>query len=315
MSSSPERMLAPIAVAQYGCFTFDQARAAGFSPATIRRRVRDGAWVRCPGRVLRVAAVPITFRQRVSAAVLALPEAVASHETAAALLGFPMVERSRVVVTMPADARSSLPGVEVHRSNELGSEWVTTRHGIPVTIPVRTMIDLGASMNRYRLERVLDSALDAGAFDRAELIVAFNALAVRGRRGVANLRPLIEARGDGYIAPASELERRFRAFVRRHGLPEPVAQLPMFLDERPVGVVDFAYPEVRLIVELDGRKGHTQLLDRENDLRRDGTITSHGWRVVRITWRMLHDRALEQADNLRRLLLPPPDFRNDRAAS
>jgi hypothetical protein len=314
MSPSPEQLLASIAASQFGCFTYEQARDAGFSPATIRRRVRDGAWIRCPGRVLRVAAVPATFRQRVMAATLALPDSVASHETAAALLGFPMIERNRVVVTMPTDSRSSLPGVEVHRSSALGPEWIMAQHGIPTTVPVRTMLDLGASMNRHRLERVLDSALDAGVFDITELVVAFNALAVRGRRGIAKVRPLLEARGDGYLAATSELERRFVAFIRRNGLPEPVAQLPMFLDDRPVGVVDFAYPEARLIVELDGRRGHTQLLDRENDLRRDGKITAHGWRVVRITWRMLHDRPDEVVTNLRRLL-SPPDFRNNRAAS
>ena len=68
-----------------------------------------------------------------------------------------------------------------------------------------------------------------------------------------------------------------------HNVPHPVRQLAAG-GEQPVGRVDFAYRSARLLIELDSRKHHTALSDRENDRRRDNELMAAGWRVIRITW-------------------------------
>ncbi|MGH9037211.1 MAG: endonuclease domain-containing protein, partial [Acidimicrobiia bacterium] len=53
--------------------------------------------------------------------------------------------------------------------------------------------------------------------------------------------------------------------------------------------VDFARPEDRLLIELDGRLWHSSAADRERDRQKDERATAHGWRTVRITWVEVHD--------------------------
>jgi hypothetical protein len=166
------------------------------------------------------------------------------------------------------------------------------------------MIDLAAVIRGPRLERILDGALDHRQVEIGELQRAFNRLARRGRRGIGPMRRLLEARGDGYAATGSELERRFLRFVRDGGYPEPAKQLPTFWADRLIGLADFAYPQHMALIELDGRLGHTQLLDADLDNVRDQRAVLGGWRVIRITWRQLHERPDQVTETLDGLLRP-----------
>jgi very-short-patch-repair endonuclease len=56
------------------------------------------------------------------------------------------------------------------------------------------------------------------------------------------------------------------------------------------------------IVELDGRAAHTTTSAFERDRERDRILQADGWRVVRVTWRQLHDNCRSLASDLRRLL-------------
>ena len=129
-------------------------------------------------------------------------------------------------------------------------------------------------------------------------------MATRGRPGIAVIRAILEAREPGYVAVESELEARFVELVRRAGLPEPRRQLQTGDASSWIGRVDFAYPEARLVVEVDGRRHHTAMLDRESDRARDNRLVAAGWRVVRFTWKDLTSRSAWVVTLLRELLAP-----------
>jgi len=57
-----------------------------------------------------------------------------------------------------------------------------------------------------------------------------------------------------------------------------------------------------LIVELDGRAAHATTRAFERDRERDRMLQAAGWRVVRVTWRQLHDQPARIAADLRALL-------------
>lgn len=118
------------------------------------------------------------------------------------------------------------------------------------------------------------------------------------------MRAILEAREPGYVALASELEARFLDIVRRAGLPQPRRQLSTGDAGSWIGRVDFAYPEARLVVELDGRRHHTGMLDREADRARDNRLVAAGWRVVRFTWSDITAHADRVVALLGRLLGP-----------
>jgi very-short-patch-repair endonuclease len=81
-----------------------------------------------------------------------------------------------------------------------------------------------------------------------------------------------------WYQPTNELERRFLHIVEAAALPSPQCQ-PFVLGRRR----DFAWPEQRLIVELDGTQAHANAHAFEADRRRDAEASARGWRTVRFT--------------------------------
>jgi very-short-patch-repair endonuclease len=73
----------------------------------------------------------------------------------------------------------------------------------------------------------------------------------------------------------------------RWQVPVPVGDRTIYLD---------AYDEIgRINFELDGRKYHSSVLDRERDLRRDAALAAMGIMVVRFT----HGRLVREPDEVR----------------
>lgn len=73
--------------------------------------------------------------------------------------------------------------------------------------------------------------------------------------------------------------------------------------------VDCAWRDARLIVELDSRKHHDNTTAFEDDRARDQSLIGEGWRVIRVTWRQLHEQADRLACDLTRALRTPPSRR------
>jgi very-short-patch-repair endonuclease len=118
-----------------------------------------------------------------------------------------------------------------------------------------------------------------------------------GRRGVKALR---EALADLTEEPGwtqSELERRFVALTRAHGLPLPLTN--QYVEGE---LVDAYWPDHRLIVEVDGWRTHKPRAAFETDRVRDAKLVAAGYRVLRITYRRLRDDPRGVADDLRRAL-------------
>ena len=108
--------------------------------------------------------------------------------------------------------------------------------------------------------------------------------------GLARLprrRLLLEVVRDVEAGAESPLERRYlRDVERRHGLPRGGRQVR---DEVEGGAVfrDVRYPAYRTNVELDGRLGHSQALDRWADLDRDLEAATRGDTTLRVGWRQV----------------------------
>jgi len=228
------------------------------------------------------------------AAVLASGhDAVLSHESAAALWGLRPTASARIALTTPRRLHRN-PKLIRHFS-ALPRDEITAHDGIPVTTVPRTLLDLAAVLHPQALARAIEQAeilrlLDTRAVE--ELLIRHPR-----RKGATRLRRLLNAA----VAPPhtrSELEERFLAFLDAAGLPPPI------VNSRIQGMeVDFAWPAHRLIVELDGYATHGTRAAFERDRLRDRRLQAEGWRVVRITWRQLHEGPSQLAAELTALLL------------
>ena len=76
------------------------------------------------------------------------------------------------------------------------------------------------------------------------------------------------------------------------GLPAPERQYPFAKPERR-WQADFAWPDQRLIVEVDGGLwtggGHSTGTGRMRDMERDNWCVLHGWRVLRFSTAQARD--------------------------
>jgi hypothetical protein len=67
------------------------------------------------------------------------------------------------------------------------------------------------------------------------------------------------------------------------GLPAPICQLTITSDGRQIARVDFAWPHVRLVVEIDGFEWHFSREAFQRDRTRQNDLVLLGWTVLRFT--------------------------------
>lgn len=198
--------------------------------------------------------------------------AVLSHGSAAALWGFGAERRGAIDVTVPFCHPRRRPGVMVHRRPKLQSRDVTVRDGIPVTIVVRTLIDLATRLGPGALERAINEADRLDLIDPESLLAALSDYP--GQRGVGTLRAMLGHRT--FRLTDSELERRFLPLAERAGLPTPLT------GQHVNGFkVDFYWPDLRLVVETDGLRYHRTPAQQARDHVRDQTHTAAGLTPLR----------------------------------
>ncbi|CAN5502577.1 hypothetical protein BH18ACT1_BH18ACT1_08310 [soil metagenome] len=174
--------------------------------------------------------------------------------------------------------------VQVHRSSDLRPDYRTRHDGIPVTNPLRTMVDLGAVLGPQEVEDALDRGLVARLFSVAAVEWALNDLARSGRSGCGVLRAVLDERALGRRRPDGVLEPRMARLLRDHGLPAAAFQHPVVAEETTVLKIDFAYVEVRLAIEVDGYDTHSTRRRLQSDLERQNTLVALGWTPLRFTW-------------------------------
>lgn len=291
MRGDLDRRVAEIAASQHGLVSRPQARAIGMTVRMTGTRLGQGRWIELQIGVYALAGSPDSPQRRLLAAVLrAGPEAVASHGSAAASHGIPGFSLERIEVLAPQRSRPRPQPPGLRWSCRMPAHHRTTRDGIPVTTVARTLFDLCATVHPKRAERAVDTCLARGLVSFAELLEVFEDLAGRGRTGTRVMREILTDRSPEYVAPASELERRFVEIVRRAGLPEPERQVDLGTRTGWVGRVDFLFRGVNLVVEVDGRPYHSALLDLEADQLRDYRLSASGRRVLRLRARLLRQQ-------------------------
>lgn len=276
--ATAEAIIAALAARQHGVVTRSQLRHRGVSDDVIDGRIARG-WLRPLHRgVFRVGPVEAPLAREMAALLACGPHTWIGHSSAAQMCQMlpPAADPGDVhILTRGHDRRHT--GICLHRVPGLRADEVTRLHGIPVTRPSRTLIDLAGSASSRDVERALGQALALRLVTPAGLRRHLQRLA--RHRGTAILRELLDA------PPAltrSEAEARFLLCVRRAELPAPETNVRVAGCE-----VDFLWRRERLVVEIDGHAFHGAPAAFENDRRRDLILTASGMRVVRITWRQL----------------------------
>jgi hypothetical protein len=273
--------LSRLTARQLGHVTRAQLLEEGWSPGAIKSHVNRGLLISVHAGVYAVGHVPKHAHARSLAAVLACGDGAAlSHAAAAALWEIMDWPRS-LEVSSPRQHRR--PGITTHRSQTLTAKDIRKRHGVPVTSPARTVLDLQPRLTDARLTRVVNDLRIAGHLSKT----AFRDLCARSTKVNALL-------GDSERPTRSPPEDRFRAFLTRRGIPHP--EFNVTVDGREV---DALYREHKLIVEIDSWGYHGDRPAFRRDRRKDGRALAGGYRTLRVVTDQLDD---ETAETIRRTL-------------
>jgi predicted transcriptional regulator of viral defense system len=264
-----------LAARQHGVVSRRQLLELGFTASAIEHRLKRRRLHLLWRSVYAIGRAEVTDHGRLMAATLACgPDAVISHESAAALWGLLSSAPDSVHVSVLAGFDRRLPGILTHRRVALRPEDVTTCHGIPVTAATCTLVDLAPRLTRERLERAINEA------DRQDLVTPERLREelepFAGRAGVKRLRSILDERT--FALTDSELEQRFLPLAREAGLPPPLTQFHLNGFR-----VDFYWPDLGLVVETDGLRYHRTAAQQARDRARDQAHVAAGLTVLRFT--------------------------------
>jgi hypothetical protein len=288
-----DEQLDVLARGHHGLVTTEDLCGLGFSPREIGVRCRSGHLHRVYESVYRCQGVPPSWHQDLLAACLAAgPGAVASHRAALPLWGMDLRVGAPLEVSVPRERFPRPRHVVMHRSLDLTPDFTEIRQGIPTTNPYRLLVDLGAVLPAPFVGRALDDFLGRGLVRIDAVRAVRDALGKQGRRGAGVLREVLAERYPRHSPVESILERKFLDLCHRFGLPIPVAQYPVLV-EGSARRLDFAYPDDRVGIELDGYRVHADRDRFEDDRERGNALEIAGWRLLHFTWTQV-DRHAER---------------------
>jgi hypothetical protein len=278
-----------VAAGQRGRFTRAQVREVIGDSQRARnlttRRLRSGRWRRLSSRVLMLPGAPQGTLESIWTAHLHLgTDSVVSHMSAAGLWKFPGVPPGQPEFLVPRGSNRRFEGATVYQRGDLTPLDIATIDGLPVTTVSRTLADLSAAVSRSRMDMLVDHALLERLTTPRALAAQVEHLRRRGK-SIGTFADCLAGRLPGAAMESSVLERELSAVLEKAGIQAGIAQhsAPGRPGDRE-GLVDRAWPELRWVVEADGRRWHAREAAMAIDRVRDRNAQAVGWLVTRLTY-------------------------------
>ncbi len=187
------RRLFQIAGYQSGLFTAAQARGAGYSYAAQKYHVDHGNWVRIDRGIFRLPEWPPERHEDLIRWVLwSGGKGVISHDTALSVYDLGDVDPVRTHLTVPKGFRKSAPGVVLHRET-LPAEDIRGYEGFPITTPIRSILDVAATMDMSLLVGTIRDALETGNVMRRELLFRADVFGAEAALGIERAMKELDA--------------------------------------------------------------------------------------------------------------------------
>ena len=167
--------------------------------------------------------------------------------------------------------------------------------GIRVSAPEQTFVELSALLPLVDLVVVGDYLVRRG-WSTPERLVSHAHLSggAAARRAAAFVRRDVD----------SPMETRLRVLIVLAGLPEPVVNhILRFEDGRVRYRFDLSYPDLKVVVEYDGRHHRADLDQWDRDVERAEWIDEDGWRYIPVHSRGIYRRPDLTLERVRKALV------------
>lgn len=271
-------------------FTRREALAAGVSVGQLAgpryQRLFHGVYL--------PAQVHATVLHRARAALkISAPGTYASHHTAAAIWGGWIPHSPETHISVPAgSSRSKRRGIQAHRAST--SAIVVEHRGVLVSPPLQTFLELaGDRLDFVDLVIFGDSLVKQKRTTLEELRTTASTWVGPGAAVARRAARLVR---DGVDSPP---ETRLRLLIVLAGLPEPEVNVVTRLEGGAWHRrFDLCYPELKIIIEYDGRHHASELAQWSADILRREELESLGWRMIIVNAEALYHHP---SDTLRRI--------------
>jgi hypothetical protein len=276
-STDVEAAVARYMRAQRSQITLAQALACGMTEGEIRGRRDRGLWMMDASGLYRSAEAPVTWQQRAfGACLISGPGAVLSRRSSAVVWDAAGFRPGGIEILVPLGRSSRNPLAKVRRTSDLPATDVTRRDGLPVTRPIRMLVDIAGDISIELLSDAVDDLVIRRLVPLEELRA--RALVANGR-GSANLRRVLEAWTPGPL-PGSLNEMQVIRWLLAHGVPLGERQY-VIRDERGrfVAKVDYAWPFTKAALEVQSLRWHGTPRGLGRDDRRHPKIRALGWQL------------------------------------
>ena len=262
-----------------------------------------------PG-VFRSAQWPCNREQVMAAACARNAAALIGFTTGGQVWGLRRMIDPKIHVLVPHGCSPEMKGIVVHRCRRIDPIDVVQRpDGIRLTSPPRTLFDSADMIGIDAATSVLEQLLNEQRITFGTVSDTLQRLYHPNRPGSKTMLHVIRSRPAWRAALQSDLEVRVLEEISKQGLPMPVTQFPMRLPGGRDIAIDFAWPNVKLAVEVDHPAWHDGAVDSHADKGRDRKLATIGWTSARITDIDVNGGLLEAVIDIGRILT-----RLDRAA-
>ena len=291
-----------LAERQHGLVLRDQALEV-INEQRVDRMLAAGRLEVVGTGVYRVPGSPRTPEQQLLTAVRAagLHTAVASGRSAGWLWGLVDDAPSVPEVMVLAGRYRRMTGVRLVQSVDLTPDECAERRRIPVLKPQLTMLELARVLDREQLADALERGLDL--FTMAAMWATLDRYGRSGRNGTARLRDVVANRALEDKPSDATVEERCAQLLRAHHVAGWTFHY-VVRDERGrfIAEPDFAFPERRLGIEIDGASKFRQRGYLERFAERRHLVRSLGWDLEHFTWSHVVRRPTYFITTLRHIL-------------
>ncbi len=221
-------------------------------------------------------------------ALWSAPDGLVSHLSAGSLWKSEgLAHGGPIHVTVPEGRRLRHNDVVVHTGQDLIAADRSMCGPIPVTAPLRTVLDLAGGLDALALEVAIEDGLRRGLFTRGQLRWRVGGRSGRGVTGSSAVSQMLARRDLG--TTDSGWEVRVAAMLVAGGLPEPERQLAV---STALGTrhVDLGYSGPPIVAfEYDSDRWHSGVRQRHADAARRNALRVAGVRVVEVTSTIAQD--------------------------
>jgi very-short-patch-repair endonuclease len=251
-------------------FSVRWAREAGFGVKSLMRLQRAGLMTSANRKLRLVDATP----ERVATTAVG-PLVGVAQRSAAAWYGWSLLNPAMDVELAVPRRRcpTPWPGTRIVRT-QLDASQLTRVRNVPITTPMRTALDLAQALPLADAVAVLDAACRQGGITISGLRFELRRI---GRPKTTLIASLVNPQR------ASVYESLFFVLMMQARLTPPRCQFEIRRGSVLLARADFALPNRRVVVEIDGFEFHSDKARFIADRRRQNLMVNEGWRVLRFT--------------------------------